>query len=74
MLRMRPAKSKGNQNSPFRGLGGFHASREVKKKLKQEQKPQVGDLRIMPKTRTSVWGNKNKSKAASERRFMIIEK
>ncbi len=31
---MRPEKTKGNQNSPFRGLGGFHASREVKRKMK----------------------------------------
>ncbi|MDE6561499.1 MAG: hypothetical protein K2K75_08975 [Muribaculaceae bacterium] len=39
-----------------------------------ERPNQVGDLIIMQKPQTSVWGSKNNSSAASERRFMVIHK
>lgn len=34
----------------------------------------VGDLMIMQKTRTSVWGSKLNSTAASERRLMVVHR
>ncbi len=36
-----------------------------------QKRNQVGDLMIMTKPQTKVWGNPDKSTVASERRFMV---